>query len=811
MRKALLVVLILSSVLSWAQGGCTGQKPLNGVTTGGFLKALSNQTIRVCTDSLNPCTLAQVYSDAALSQPIDQTAHPITTDAAGNYQYCAASGSYNEQITSSTGIFSQVNNTPVTIGGNGDVLASGNNKFTGTNRGFFTPNYFYAADSFKMATAMRSKVSWLLGTSSAAPQHHVIIGDSRQGLNPQALQAVAAQYGGINATGFVHFFSNIWGVPTYTIGGSCTATRNDTTSTSTWGIAGSRLDCPSGQTVSIKPTYAHDSVHIWYNQTSGGGSFTWAIDGGGTTTVNTTTAGADALGVVTVTGLDASIAHTVALNVTSGSVRFYGMDFANSTQSGIILHVLQSGSSQASMWNGHMGYAAQFIATVNPASVTFDLGTNDAGASFRTATQFATDITAVVSGAALSSTQAPIVMTQEQRGSSPGVADATVNGLLAQYNQQIISLAQANNWSVFDAANYWPDYLTAYNAGMYLTETPQVHWTNFGALYMLGGLAKNVFAPLADGIDYRNLTPAGRNFQVNYSSSGVLQEQMLYNADHGLNVDLGAGKTAEQPVCWNFRGKNPFVTQFSVCKDTSGNLTVTDSNGFTRFIATGTGTMRLDVGASVLARAANGGTILATLSDSNGKGTFNGGLAAGSSGQWSVDTSGNVSTSGTVTSAGVTASTGTIAAIDPAVSGTVAQFGAGGTGRCFFQNGGNPTTRTKFTCVTSGGANVFNIDPANGVAIGANGSTLGTILTGTATLTYTAIAAQTCQEQPITVTNSSTTNFGAFASPRASLGSTNLSWSASVIVAGTVQVRVCNPTTGSITPSAVAWGVTVNQ
>jgi hypothetical protein len=111
MRKALLVVLILSSVLSWAQGGCTGQKPLNGMTTGGFLKGVANASVRVCSDTLTPCTTIPLYSDAALTQSLS---NPVTTDAAGNYQYCAAPGNYNEQISGS-GISGSVNNTPVGI------------------------------------------------------------------------------------------------------------------------------------------------------------------------------------------------------------------------------------------------------------------------------------------------------------------------------------------------------------------------------------------------------------------------------------------------------------------------------------------------------------------------------------------------------------------------------------------------------------------------------------------------------------------------------------------------------------------------
>jgi hypothetical protein len=83
-------------------------------------------------------------------------------------------------------------------------------------------------------------------------------------------------------------------------------------------------------------------------------------------------------------------------------------------------------------------------------------------------------------------------------------------------------------------------------------------------------------------------------------------------------------------------------------------------------------------------------------------------------------------------------------------------------------------------------------------------------LAASATLTYTAIAAQTCQEQSVTVPGAASTGV-ASASPTTSLGSVNLSWSAWVSAANTVSVRVCNPSAGSITPTAVAWQARVVQ
>lgn len=98
----------------------------------------------------------------------------------------------------------------------------------------------------------------------------------------------------------------------------------------------------------------------------------------------------------------------------------------------------------------------------------------------------------------------------------------------------------------------------------------------------------------------------------------------------------------------------------------------------------------------------------------------------------------------------------------------------------------------------------------NGGAIVGGGTKISAIYKASGALTYSSIAAQTCQEQTMTVTGAATSGV-ASASPASSLGSANLSWSAWVSSSNAVSVRVCNVSSGSITPSSVTWNVNVVQ
>lgn len=97
-----------------------------------------------------------------------------------------------------------------------------------------------------------------------------------------------------------------------------------------------------------------------------------------------------------------------------------------------------------------------------------------------------------------------------------------------------------------------------------------------------------------------------------------------------------------------------------------------------------------------------------------------------------------------------------------------------------------------------------------GAVIIGGGSPTNKILMESGIVTYTVIAAHTCQEQNFSLTGSDTRGV-AMASPSASLGSINLSWSAWVSSPGIVKIRVCDVSESSVTPSAVSWNVRVAQ
>jgi hypothetical protein len=80
----------------------------------------------------------------------------------------------------------------------------------------------------------------------------------------------------------------------------------------------------------------------------------------------------------------------------------------------------------------------------------------------------------------------------------------------------------------------------------------------------------------------------------------------------------------------------------------------------------------------------------------------------------------------------------------------------------------------------------------------------------TGTLTFGTVSAQTCAERSVTVQGIASGD-PSQATPSATLGNVNLNWSSWISADSTLMIRVCNPSTASITPNAVAWNYVVEQ
>jgi hypothetical protein len=137
--------------------------------------------------------------------------------------------------------------------------------------------------------------------------------------------------------------------------------------------------------------------------------------------------------------------------------------------------------------------------------------------------------------------------------------------------------------------------------------------------------------------------------------------------------------------------------------------------------------------------------------------------------------------------------------------------GASGTNGIFAVRNNATDDRESFRVTTATQTSSMVNATVSGKLVVGGGSPIDKILNGSGLLTFTPIQGQACQERPISMRGASTDNFGVFASPRSSLGSDNLFWSAWVSASGTISVRVCNPTNRDAIPAAVTWGFSVIQ
>ena len=207
-----------------------------------------------------------------------------------------------------------------------------------------------------------------------------------------------------------------------------------------------------------------DTFVIGYAKLSGGGSFSYNIDGGSNTTVSTNN-GSNAAGFTTVTASSPGN-HTLNINWVSGTV-YVGLVYAyNSANKNVIfLNGGWGGSTTCNNWDnsatspyGPIG----MMAAISPAVTMIDLGINDWGvntvASVKTCLQ---DIITKSAGNVILVTPFP---------SATSVATVSVQ---QQYINMYYQLADANNIPLIDQYNMFVSNANAVTYGFdYDTKHP---------------------------------------------------------------------------------------------------------------------------------------------------------------------------------------------------------------------------------------------------------------------------------------------------------------------------------------------------
>ncbi|HKU18094.1 MAG TPA: SGNH/GDSL hydrolase family protein [Candidatus Saccharimonadales bacterium] len=156
----------------------------------------------------------------------------------------------------------------------------------------------------------------------------------------------------------------------------------------------------SGAGQSITYNLVGDMADIMWMQVPFGGSFSWQVDGGSTSTVSTN-GGSILDGQITHISLGSAGAHTLTLAWVSGQCNIEGVvEYNGDYGAGIQVHDAAHYGWQASNWvsvtaNGSSG-PAQAISNLNPSLIIITLGVNDQWNGVVPAT-FQTNLTTLIS------------------------------------------------------------------------------------------------------------------------------------------------------------------------------------------------------------------------------------------------------------------------------------------------------------------------------------------------------------------------------------------------------------------------------
>jgi lysophospholipase L1-like esterase len=195
--------------------------------------------------------------------------------------------------------------------------------------------------------------------------------------------------------------------------------------------------------LSFAVSNSNDTADIYYVSRSTTGTFTWQVDGGSATAVNT--AGSDALQKITIP-LGAHAAHTISIIGTVGTVEIAGMSLYDSVTRRVLIYNMGYGGSQTGTWalpnhpwNPGGGAFALYGCKVSNIMLSINDWINSAGPSV-TASNMASIIAYAKASGDVS------IMTPIQSQSLAGYTTL----VQAQYEAAILSQAAASNVPVYD-------------------------------------------------------------------------------------------------------------------------------------------------------------------------------------------------------------------------------------------------------------------------------------------------------------------------------------------------------------------------
>jgi len=196
---------------------------------------------------------------------------------------------------------------------------------------------------------------------------------------------------------------------------------------------------------SFTPSEPVTTIEIYWRRAAGGGTFSWAIDGGAATNVSTN--GTAGLQKTTISGLTLG-SHTVALASVSGDVRIYGFDGFDSSKVGLkFINSANNGGVLSDYTANTNDYDPRRVITdLAPSATIIGIGANHWNASLSLAT-FQADLQTLITHC---QAFGPVMLISDP-GTDP-VASGYGVSLVTQktYVDAMAALAISNDCVMFD-------------------------------------------------------------------------------------------------------------------------------------------------------------------------------------------------------------------------------------------------------------------------------------------------------------------------------------------------------------------------